>query len=346
MWGHRQTRQYQLLALLLVCTTLGSNSGRAQEVRNPDPRIQAYVRDSAGRIRELRNIIENQGAEIQDRRAALSQLGLISEDVAVDVAAKLVNDPAQEVALAAVDVLSNATVMAGHGDVPSDHHGVDHPSFETPWMKYVKAEHEIVRSALRAAARDARPQIALTALKSLVRLSDEVAIKDVTEAASRGEITEAAAVSICAQSASDLGRACVIDFLDHGSLDGKIAAIGVLGSLPSARPVIRNKIFLNSNADPKLRSAAADVLSIYDPSFTSYALTVTADPKIPTEVYASALKGYAVGAHLGGKLDSAQWTAIKEALDNKLKAVEGDPNTDSTTLRNLRDKFSTGRPEL
>jgi hypothetical protein len=215
----------------------------------------------------------------------------------------------------------------------------------------VNAEHGIVRNALRAATKDPRPQISLTALKSLVRLSDEVAINAVPEAVSKGQITEAQAVSICAQSVSDLGRACVLDYLENGSPDGKTAAIGVLGSLPSVRPMIRNKIFLNSNADPKLRSAAADVLAVYDPSFTSYALTVTADPKVPTDVYASTLKSYALSAQLSGKLDSAQWATIKEALDNKLTAVESDPvhsqdKNASKVLRDLRDKFSTGRPEL
>jgi hypothetical protein len=352
MCGQRRIRHYQLLALL-AGTMLGSFLpawGQEPHILNPDPRIQKYLIDNAGQIRDLQSVVENQGADAKDRKTGLSQLALISEDVAVVVAAKLVNDPSSELAQAAVDLLSNATVMAGHGDAGTDHQAADHQAFESPWAQYVKAEHDIVRNALRAATKDPRSEIALTALKSLVRLSDEVAIKAVPGAVSKGQITDAQAVSICAQSAGDLGRACILDYLDHGSPDGRAAAIGVLGSLPSVRPMIRNKIFLNSNADPKLRSAAADVLALYDPSFTSYALTVTADPKVSAEVYASTLKSYALSAQLSGKLDSAQWATIKQALDNKLTAVESDPahsqdKNASKVLRDLRDKFSTGRPE-
>jgi hypothetical protein len=353
MCGQRQIRHYQLVALLAAGTMLGSLLsawGQEPPILNPDPRIQKYLSDNADQIRRLQSIVENQSADAKDRKTALSQLGLISEDVGVEVAAKLVNDPSQEIARAAVDVLSNATVMAGHGDAATDHQAADRHALETPWARYVNAEHDVVRSALRTAIRDPRPAIALTALKSLVRLSDEAAIKAVPEAVNKGQITEAQAVSICAQSIGDLGRACVLDYLDHGAPEGKTAAIGVLGSLPSVRPMIRNKIFLNSNADPKLRSAAADVLAVYDPSFTSYALTVTADPKVPADVYASTLKSYARSAQLSGKLDSAQWATIKEALDNKLIAVEGDPvhsqdKNASKALRDLRDEFSIGRPE-
>jgi hypothetical protein len=354
MLAHRPVRHFQFLALLAASTLLGgfvSAWGQEPHILNPDPRIQKYLSDNADLIRRLQNIVENPGADANDRKAALSQLGLISEDVGVEVAAKLVNDPSHEISQAAVAVLSNATVMAGHGDAGTDHLAADHQTLESPWARYVNAEHRIVRNALRAATKDPRPQIALSALKSLVRLSDEVAIKAVPEAVNKGQITEAQAVSICAQSVSDLGRACVLDYLDHGSPDGKTAAIGVLGSLPSVRPMIRNKIFLNSNADPKLRSAAAEVLAVYDPAFTSYALTVTADPKVSPDVYASALKSYARSAQLSGKLDSAQWSTIKEALENKLTAVESDPvyrqdKSASKVLRDLRDKFSTGRPEL
>jgi hypothetical protein len=351
MCGHRRIRLLALVAAGAMLGALSSVWGQEPRILNPDPRIQKYLSDNADQIRRLRNIVENHDASTEDRKAALSQLGLISEDAGVEVAAKLVNDPSQGMARAAVDVLSNATVMAGHGDAGTDHQAADHQTRESPWAQYVNAEHRVVRNALRTASKDPRPEIALSALKSLVRLSDEVAIKAVPEAVSKGQITEVQAVSLCAQSVGDLGRACVLDYLDHGSPDGKTAAIGVLGSLPSVRPMIRNKIFLNSNADPKLRSAAADVLAVYDPSFTSYALTVTADPKVPSDVYASTLKSYARSAQLSGKLDSAQWATIKEALDNKLTAVENDPaysqdKNASKVLRDLRDKFSLGRPEL
>jgi HEAT repeat protein len=342
-------RPYPLLALftagILLCSLL-SVRGEELHVLNPDPRIQDYVSRNATQILQLQSIVENRGADVKDRMTALSQLSLISEDVGVEVAAKLVNDPSQDMARAAVDVLSNATVMAGHGGGSSHQVGDHQPA--SPWAQYVNAEHDVVRTALRAATKDPRPEVAVTALKSLVRLSDDAAIRAVPEAVNKGQIAEEEAVSICAQSDSDLGRACVLDYLDHGSPDGKRAAVSVLGSIPSVRSMIRNKIFLNSNADPKLRSTAAEVLAVYDPSFTSYALTVTADPKVPPEVYASTLKNYALSAQLSGKLDSAQWAAIKEALDNKVKAVESDPLHSQGTiiLRALRDKFSTGRPEL
>src|ERR1700694_3595724 len=124
MCGQRQIRHYQLVALLAAGTMLGSLLsawGQEPHILNPDPRIQKYLSDNADQIRRLQNIVENQGADAKERKAGLSQLGLISEDVAVEVAAQLVNDPSQEIARAAVDILSNATVMAGHGDAATDH---------------------------------------------------------------------------------------------------------------------------------------------------------------------------------------------------------------------------------
>jgi hypothetical protein len=98
--------------------------------------------------------------------------------------------------------------------------------------------------------------------------------------------------------------------------------------------MVRDKIFFG-NADPKVRAAAADALSRYDPSFMNYALTVTADPKTPAEVYTSVLKGYAWSAKAQGKFDSVQRTAIDKALTNYKVQLQSDPLKNADYLKSL-----------
>jgi hypothetical protein len=290
----------------------------------------------------LRKVAEDQTASIDARRNALRQLSILSEDEVLLTAAKLIADPAPQLKSEAVELLSSSVVMAGHGNQgPSpDDHGV--PSSSSPWSTYVRSQHEFVRDALRTATQIAPPETQLIALRALVQFADEGAIDLVKQASASGAISQTQAVQICGLAANNDGRACLIDFLDTGSIEGRIAAVNVLGSIPSNRSMVRNKVFLNDQAQPSLRAAAADVLGIYDPSFASYALTITSDPKTPPLLYAATLRSYAANVQEAGKLDAAQRSVIRRAVENKLQSAQdrgGFQGSDLKPLSDLLEKF-------
>jgi hypothetical protein len=330
----RRQFHVHLAALAVAGSLLAAGPALAQSapIANPDVRLQSYYRENAAEITRLQGIVENATADEDQRKKALGELAFKFEDAALPLAAKLVNDPAPGLASDAVNLLSNSVVMANHDD-----HAGNHPPDTTlsPWSKYVAAQHELARDALRNGLADPRPDIRATSLRALLTLSDEVALKSVQESARKGELTDAEAVRLCAQAVSNPGRSCVFGYLSEGSPDAKVAAIDVLGSIPTYRPLVRNKIFFNTNADPKTRSAAADVLSRYDPSFMNYALTVTADPKTPPEVYTSALEGFARSASSQGKLDSVQRNAIDTAVTNYKVLLLADPQKNEKYLKSL-----------
>ncbi|WOH63607.1 hypothetical protein [Bradyrhizobium sp. BWA-3-5] len=299
--------------------------------------------EKAGEIERLELSAADTNLHESTRSKALEELALISEDAAIPVAAKLVADPIEGVRKSAVGILANSVVMAGHG---ARNHA--HGTPNTAWGAYVEGQHRIALDALRLAARESPSEAGVLALKTLVRSAEETSPL-LAEALASGRIAPKQAVELCAQAPDASSRACLLDFLDKGPEDARIAAVTVLGSIPRDRPLIRNKIFLNSQAAPDLRVAAAQVLGQYDPTFTSYGLTVTADPKTPSPVYAAALQSYARSAELSGKLDAAQWGVLKQALENRLKASKEpdattDPNVSSAPLRELMQMFNRGRP--
>ena len=325
-------------ALMIGAGVVMSEQTFAQSdpIANPDPRLQSYYRENADEIRRLQKVVEDKNAPVDQRKKALQELAFKFEDVALPLAAGLVSDPAIDLARDAVSLLSNSVVLANHGDQGAASHAGDHQSASvSPWSKYTAAQHDLARDALRNAMSDSRSDIRAAGLRGLLPLSDEVALKLVQEGAQKGEITDTQAVRLCAQAISNSGRSCVLGYLNDGSSDAKTAAIDVLGSIPTYRPMVRNKIFFNSSGDPKVRAAAATVLSRYDPLFTTYALTVTADPKTPPEVYTSTLEGYARSAAALGKLDSVQRFAIDKALTNYKVQLQSEPLKNAEYLKSL-----------
>ncbi len=312
------------------------------QLQNPDSRVQSYLEGQREKISQLEATIASKDAEVQERKKAFLELTMISDESALRVAGDLVHDDSLEIAQEAVAVLSNEIVLTSAQHMSTTEIG------NSSSLTYSRKRFKAAIAALQAASVDARSQVRLPALKSLVRISDQDAIDSLRKAAIGSEISQPEAVRICAQAASNFGKACVMDFLNSGSLEGKTAAISVLGSMPSERSMIRNKIFLNSSAEPKLRSAAANVLSSYDPKFSSYAFSVIADPQLPTEVYASTLKGFAISTQADGKLDAAQWVTIKEALNHKIQAVEKtklqSDSDDLKVLRGLQKSFLSAPP--
>jgi hypothetical protein len=310
-----------------------SDSATPDPKSNPDPRVRAYYQKYEGEIARLRSIAENGDSPVAERTRAFQELILSFKDVAFLSAAKLVKDRSTPIARQAVEVLSSAIGMGSHADATKDHQ--EQASMASD---YVGKQENVARQALREAIKDPRPEVGSPARQALLPLSDEAAIASVKEAVKSGALPGPEGVRLCAQAASDRGRGCVLDFLSEGSPETKAAAVNVLGSIPHYRPLVRDKIYLASAADPKLRAAAANVLAHYDPAFLTYGLTVAVDPKVPAEVYAAAVNGYAISARAQGKYDSAQGAVVMRALGNKLELLqEGSP--EAAALATTRQKL-------
>src|SRR4051812_32550409 len=112
------------LFALLVCLPEASDAQEPRLMRNPDPRVQAYLAQHADEISRLRSVAEDQTNRTETRRDALQKLSIISEDEVLPTAAKLIADPAPQLRSAAVELLTSSIVMAGHGNQgsPADHH--------------------------------------------------------------------------------------------------------------------------------------------------------------------------------------------------------------------------------
>lgn len=313
----RHTGSLVALAFGVSCLVASPIFAQSAPV-NPDPRLEAYYRDNAGEIDRLRASVTDEKLPVEQRRKALADLAFKYEDAALTLAAKLVNDPATDLARDAVALLSNSVVMADHGDKSAATHSGDHKNEPTAsaWSRYIAAQHNLAREALRSAIKDSRSDIRAVGLQGLLPLSDETALKFVQERAEKGDFTDAQAVRLCAQALSNAGRSCVLGYLDKGSVEAKTAAVDVLGSIPTYRPMVRDKIFFSTTADPKVRAAAAEALSRYDPSFLNYALSIAIDPKTPREVFKSAVEGFARSSQAQGKWNSVQKTAIDNAAKN------------------------------
>ncbi|MBB5663868.1 hypothetical protein GGE68_002058 [Rhizobium leguminosarum] len=332
-----------VIAVSVICAAVQAEAAP----QNPDKRLDVYLQENLKEVQRLQAIALNFDAMGPDRISALNDLAFISEEAGVKLAADLADDKSQEVALAAIELLANSLVMAGHATVQPSDHTSDHGN---PWSQYVRGQHQLAIDALRAAIDDPREAIKNAARLTLVRGSDDKAIASVQQDAKVGKLGQEAAVQICAQAISTLGRACLVDFLNEGSIEGKIAATKILGATETDQPVVRDKIFLNSNADERLRSAAAETLARYDKSFPTYGLIVTLDPTTPPDLFAASLRAYATRAAEDGTLDGAQWNAIKRALDHKIQDAE--QRIDSSpglkkfdSLYHLQKSFNAGRPQ-
>jgi hypothetical protein len=335
----RHSTKWAALIVLGCAVTAPVLARGAEPVSNPDPVLAAYYREHAGDIQRLQSIVENRAAPVSARQQALEDLSRDYHDSALASAAKIITDPATDIALRAIEELANSVVMSGSEG--GDAH-VAVAAVKSPAQAYHDSLHDLARNALRVALTDPRPEVRKGALRALVPLSDEAALAAVQQSAKAGQIPETDAVKYCALATSKQGRACLINFLAEGSPAAKNVAVQYLGSIPSYQPLVRNKIFLSADTDPTLRATAAEVLGRYDPGYTNYALTVTLDPKTPPELFASAVKSYVQRVGAQGKLDFAQRTVIMRAVANyQEKLIKEDPDKNAPYLKTLQDSLTT-----
>jgi hypothetical protein len=326
-----------ILALLIPTATGWAQSLNVAPDQNWSANLDAgsgaYYSEHKDEIRGLQRVIENRESPIEDRKQRFEELTARFKDIALPIAAKLVEDSSTDLALKAVEVLSNALGIGSPGTGSPDRQ--TEPALSRAAISVER--QQLARQALRGALADGRADVRSAARQALIPLSDEAAIRSVKEAAKNGEIPEPEAVRLCAEAPSPLGRACLLNYLAEGSPDGKAAAVRVLGSIPTYLSLVRDKIYLTSAADPKLRAVAAAVLSRFDPSFMTYGLTVTADPKTPPVLVAGALRGYIWSARAQGKYDAAQRAVLMEALKNRLVLMQGSPGAEP--LAGLREQL-------
>lgn len=278
-----------------------------------DPRVAAARAENASEITRLSGVAANPSRPPGERVASLRRLALLSDEDALKAAAALRNDAEAAVAEEAVDLLSSAVALMGN-------HSADHGG--TPWGDAVAKQHTLASSALRDAAADPRAAIADRALASLARLSDPTGISMIRQRLERNQIAPKHAAQLCAQAAPQVGRSCLIDLLNDGSPEGQIAAIDFLGSRAADQQLVRNKILFNARTSISLRTAAANTLGRFDPTFDSYGMLLAADPATPPSVFAAVLEAYATRSSSAGNLGSLERSQLLRAVANKIEEVK------------------------
>lgn len=301
------------ISLVAAATIFAGASAALEEAltKHPDPKRAAYYTASESTIDELRARIADTNRPGADRARDLDDLLVRFPDAAITTAAALISDRSLEVAQAAARILADSIVM-------SDHEHGDHAAL-TVHQKYVLERHEKARAALQTALEDPRPEIRAIAAPSLASLADDRALRTIQEGIGKGIYSEVEAVNYFGLADPDKGAKYMLPYLEQGNASARAAAAGYLGANPTYQPVVRDKIFLNPDVDVQSRTSAAKILSHYDQTFESYALTVTADPNVSPQLYTVVMEGYVDKVEAEGKLDPARAEVLKKAVDNFVK---------------------------
>jgi hypothetical protein len=302
-----RTLGLSLMFIGVFKTSQGAWALAPQLLAHPDPARAAYYHANASSIDELEGMVKDTARPVAQRTTALETLAVRFHDAAVITAIQVVRDPSVEVASAALELLAASIVMSDHR-----RHDMDHL---TPLQQFLMQQHTETRKALRIALADTRPNVRSIAAVSLASLSDEDALKLLQAGVEKGLYTEDEAVNYFGLADPDVGASYIMPYLQRGPTAMQ-AAVGYLGANRQYQALVRDKVFLNLQAPPETRAAAAKVLSQYDSAFSSYALTVTLDPKTPPNVYTEVLDGYLTQSQAKGQINPAQISVLKEALKN------------------------------
>ncbi|MBA3512311.1 hypothetical protein [Sphingomonas sp.] len=296
--------------IMIAGLTVAPVSAPSQNVG--DSRVAAFQAAQAAEVAALRTAAADPTRDPGSRVADLKKLALINEQEALSVAARLISDSDDAVAVHAVEVLFTSVALLGHHS---------HGASSSPWAAAVDAQRRLVETALQAAASDTRPLVAKPALKGLASLSHASILTRIPQAIRSDLITEPEAANACGLAQPDLARACLIDLLESPTPAAKKAAVTALAARAADRAMIRNKVLFNNKASVVLRIAAADSLARYDRSFATYGSLLTADPATPPGLFATVLRAQASHMELSGGLDAAQRSQLLRVIDNKINDV-------------------------
>jgi hypothetical protein len=206
------------------------------------------------------------------------------------------------------------------------------PAAESPQIAPSTNRDGDPRAALLRALTDPRPQARSEAARTLALASDEGALSAIEQGIDSGLFSEFDAANYFGLADIRVGGPYLLRRLARGSSTAKATAVRYLGVSRSYQLIIREKVFLNPEADSEARAAAATVLSEHDPTFASYALVAVLDPKVPPLVFANTVKGYVFQTMKAGNLDAPNRFLIQRAIRNYEERLG-----DAAPLKELND---------
>ena len=296
---------------------------------HPDPRVVAYYTEHDAQVSALRSTILD--ADGMARRSALEELALHFPIAAEITARSLVDDPDDQIASIAIQILQGALVMSDH---PRDHMTV-----ASPRIQHMLEQHQASRDALRAAVRDKRPHIRMEAASYLASQSDNATLEFVAQDQT-GLYSDVEAANIFTLGSTALAQHHLARYLESGNIDAQRTAIGYLGAVPSYQTLIRNRFLLNPEAPETIRIDAARALSAHDPDFAAYALVVTSDPDVSPALHIAALAGYVNARSKTTNLDSLSARVFDKQLDSLSRARAPLPDSVQQDLDHLRQRLA------
>jgi hypothetical protein len=234
-------------------------------------------------VDELRAIISDTKRPAFEREAALRKLRSRFREAAINTSLELVNDPSDEVSLAAANILASSIVM-----MEREHqHGQGATPLQAYWTDKQTAARGVLRRLLDGPNRPARD----AAARILMSLSDEAAFQIINDGTRKGAYSETQAVNYFGLANPDVSAAYMVPHLDSPTAAVQSAASAYLATYPAYQGLVKEKVFANSAASPLARATASKVLSQHDPTYTSYAPDVARTPNVPDVVEQSVVEG-------------------------------------------------------
>lgn len=304
------------IALLVVAFILVVGMSRiaiAQELEDdltnhPDPAWAEYYRQHATDIESLRRqIIQGETAQ---RLNALEQLARLYPDAVLSTSIELLDDRSLEIAQKAAELLASSIVMSDHQTAHQEHAKLN------SYQKYTIEQHTTARVALLKVLEDPRAELREVAAKILASLSDEEALSKINAGIQTGLYSETEAVNYFGLARPDVGNQYLEPYLVGGSNEARAGAALYLGGNPQYQAQIRDSILFDPSLDASIRSAAAEILSRYDPNYQNYALILTLDPSIPPPLYTTVVESYVDSLQADNSLNSANARVLRTAIEN------------------------------
>lgn len=293
--------------LALGASVTGSFAMDSTLRSHPDTATARFYEQHEADVDGLLNRMSDTARPIAERLAAFNELQIAYPDAANLAALDLVSNSNEQMAVAAAELLSSSITMSDHSA---------HAVPITEREKYLLAWHERARQALRGALNDKRRAVREVAAQTLSSLSDTASLDIIAKAAESGAYSQSEAVNYFGLAKAEIGAPYFERALKSGDKEAKRGAVAYLATNPKYQEKIRDEVLLNPAADAQVRIVAAKRLSEFDPKFSNYALTVTADPSISAELYTQVVQGYIDQSEAQGQVDTAQIKVLKSAVAN------------------------------
>lgn len=299
-----------ILGILGLLQLGRSRAGEIELDPNPDSVREDYYRTYSKELQSLIDLVTDRKMSTQDRLRSFDEIRLRFRDAAVTVSMRLLKDESEEVAKTAAGLLASSIVMTDHRQFHGD------TAHLTEEQRYLIKRHNVAREALRATLKDNRQSVRSIAAQALSSLSDEPGLDILESAAREGIYTDYEAVNYLGLADPDIAGDRIRVYLDRGSKNAQVAAVGYLAASTEYQSYVRERILLNRSISEDVRMEAAKVLGQYDQAFPTYALSLIRDMTQPEKVYTQILTSSFLRLEAEGKLDAVNTETYRKALQD------------------------------